>query len=343
MANIDPKTGERIPDNSSQIDPLTGERVGPAPKAAAPSATMTTVPPESWLHQAEEDLTQGGNRTVLGRIGGTMQGRGDKGFSGIDSGVSKGTANLMGSPELGLLHAGEAAQTIPDHPVKGVLGTIGGALEAAKLPGMVMAGPEAEMGLGAIPLKSHAVSLFNDIEQAAKNVPVQMSKTAPALEDFGQTVATGGRNAGVMTKLTRRIDPPAPRMNMLQSMQSDLSGAAPSAPPDPINFPEARDFYTNISRQTAKPGLLRRAFEPLSMPSFRMNAGNVREALGSDLTDAAGTIGRGEDYTNAMREYRQAAQLNKALKVGGTIAAGEALRRSGLLGQIASGTMKVAQ
>ena len=74
-----------------------------------------------------------------------------------------------------------------------------------------------------------------------------------------------------------------------------------------------------------------------------MNAGNVWGALNSDLTDAADIIGRGPDYTGAMNEYKNAARLVKGLKVGGSIAAAEALHKSGLLGKAAGGVMKVTQ
>src|SRR6185312_12213420 len=103
----------------------------------------------------------------------------------------------------------------------------------------------------------------------------------------------------------------------------------------PINFPEARRFYTNITRVTRRPGFIRRAIESPMMPDLRRNAGDVREALNQDLTDAANRVGRGEDYTNAMNEYRNAARLRKVVRRAGFLAAGEAARRTGLLGSIA--------
>ncbi len=311
MANIDPKTGERIPDNSSQIDPLTGERVGPAPKAAAPSATMTTVPPESWLHQAEEDLTQGGNRTVLGRIGGTMQGRGDKGFSGIDSGVSKGTANLMGSPELGLLHAGEAAQTIPDHPVKGVLGTIGGALEAAKLPGMVMAGPEAGAAIDAVPSTAYAGKLFNELNTALADTPVPLKS---ALQPLQRATEIGGRGS------------------TLPKAVSDLLARSESPLGTDMSFPEARDYQGALSDLSAS--------DKLAM-NGRMRGGvaQLGKGLYSDIHAAASTapdingLGSGGDvYAQAMKEFRQASQLKDLLAKSSKYAIGAGAGAAGVEG-----------
>ena len=209
--------------------------------------------------------------------------------------------------------------------------------DAGGLGAMVGLGGMAEptaAAIDSIPSRARASRTFADIENAAKDVPVSMAKTQPALDEFGQSVKTGGKNAPVMTKLKNRITPPAPKQpGMLQSMQSELNGTpSMAAEPQPINFPEARDFYTNISRATAKPGFLRRAIENPGAPAFRMNAGNVRSALNDDLTDAAGTIGRGEDYSGAMTEYRRAAQLNHAMKTGAKMAVPAALGAAGYSG-----------
>lgn len=428
------------------------------PMNSAPQATIGPTSEQPWLTQAEEDLREGGNQTLLGRTLGHLQGRGDKGYSGLESGVSPQTAEFMGSPELGTIHALQGEdETLHGHPLSGGWKTIKGIGEAATIPGLTMGGPEAEGAMNLIPSKSHAAGILNDIESAAENVPVYMENTKPALDDFSQYVNTGGKNARVMTKLGKRIEDIAPRPapepvpitqpgrllgagtediplneptyqpgtpskpitllnpermgpkglpmpshetpmssysdifpDQLPSATSSLRGEATpfaeskglgqgeyigqipgerggmtepagvlrrlktfdSAPPllpeapqygAPVNFPEARDFYTNISRATAKPGFLRRKIESPLNPSFRMNAGNVREALNSDLTDAANRIGRGPDYAGAMNEYRNAARLIKGLKVGGSIAAAEALHKSGLLGKAAGGVMKVTQ
>jgi hypothetical protein len=110
---------------------------------------------------------------------------------------------------------------------------------------------------------------------------------------------------------------------MFGRMENELNGTMPEdTPPEPINFPEARDFYSNVSKATAKPGFLRAAIENPKRPAFRYNAGNVREAMNSDLTDAAQSIGRGDDYAAAMKEARQAAKMKSAAKKLGIAAAG---------------------
>ena len=150
-----------------------------------------------------------------------------------------------------------------------------------------------------------------------------MQQTAPALDEFLNYVRTGGRNNQVIRKLAARIDPQA-------------------IATDPVNFPEARQFYTNVSRATAPPGFLRRAIESPTAPDMRRNLGNVRVAMNSDLTQAADSVGMGQQYTQAMNEYKNAAKLNTVVKRLGYVGAAEALRRSGVLGKIVSGATNMA-
>jgi len=219
---------------------------------------------------------------------------------GIGAGVGHMAANAIGaSPENAALM----------EDAGGIVGGIGGAK---------LGGPIYDL----LPNKARAVNTLNEVSQAAKDVPVQMTATDPAVGGFKQYVATGGRGTPVINKLAKRM------------AATDEQG--------PLMFPEARQFYTNVSRSSARPGFLRRAIESPSAPDMRRNLGNVREAMSNDLTDTAGSVGMGDKYTQGMTEYKNAARLNRAAKVGGTIAAEEALRRSGLLGKIASGAANMA-
>ncbi len=99
-------------------------------------------------------------------------------------------------------------------------------------------------------------------------------------------VATGGRGSTVVNKLGKRID---------------------AQPTDgPVLFPEARKFYTNVSRASTPPGFLRRAIESPNMPDLRRNVGNVREAMNNDLTDAVIAI-------NIIREGHHLADYSGAV------------------------------
>lgn len=183
--------------------------------------------------------------------------------------------------------------------------------------------PGAEELFSRIPSQSRAAQTFNDIERQAADVPVTMDSTLPAMRKFRQTVETGGKNSPTLRLLNNRINPSTPRL--IQAAEDR----------GPVMFPEARGFYSNLTKETAPPGFLRRAIESSRNPPFRFNAGQVREAMNQDLTDAAGTIGRGEDYANAMREYVNAARLRKVLKGAAILGGAELLRRTGIPGQIA--------
>ena len=206
----------------------------------------------------------------------------------------------------------------------GAMGTIlGGAAQLAPLvmgsgvsEGVADVTSDLNQKFNPLPLRSRAVNTLEDIRSQAANVPVSMTETDPAIQKFRQSVATGGRNASVMTKLGRRVD------------------AIPTQ--GDVLFPEARDFYTNVSRESARPGILRRMIEKPSAPDLRRNLGDVREAMSTDLTKAADTIGRGEDYTGAMKEYANNAKLRKLGLIGAGIAGAEVAKRAGLLGTLAT-------
>jgi hypothetical protein len=278
---------------------------------------------------------------------GYLQGQGDKGYSGLESGVSPAQADYMGSVPLGLAKLGQGSGEIAEgHPVIGAGHLISGAAQTATIPLSFAVGPEggAESALNKllIPSKRIAGQNLATIAREASDVPVGMSETQPALGTFRQTVKTGGLPSSTATKLSNRIMPAAPKLNMLARNEAELSGMPMETPsPEPINFPEARKFYTNISRETAKPGMLKSMIENPKRPNLRMDLGNVREALNTDLTNAAGTIGRGEDYANNMREYARGARFNNVLKkaaIGGGMAlTAEGLKRLGILGKIAGG------
>lgn len=277
------------------------------PVGGVPQGTLSAGTPQPWLSQLHSDLEQGGGRTLPGRILGHMQGRGDKGYSGLNSGVSPDTAQFMGSPMLGATETAQGLSEIPQHPVKGALHTLSGIGHATEIPQMMMGGPEAMAGIEAVPSRVHAGKILDSIAQEAEHIPINPQHTQAALGDFAQHVATGGQGSHVTPLLDQRL-----------------------AQPMPIHFPEGRQFYTNLSRETASPGILRRMLEDPRAPDMRRMLGPVKEGLNSDLVDAANKVGRGQDLTDAMTEYGRAAKLNKAVKIGGAALGAEGLRRTGI-------------
>ena len=296
----------------------TGKNVQPTPGAVLQPSPKGVVP---WFNDVENDLRHGGGRTIVGRTLGHMQGQGDKGYTGLEAGTSPGVADFMGSVPLGLAKMGKGTAEIQTgSPWQGTKDVASGGLQAATIPSAFMGGPMAEGVDAMIPSRLRAGQVLGDIGNAAKDVPVIPRATMPAVGRWTELTEAGGRTAKPITKLSNRL--------------TDYLTPATKEPQEPMLFPEARDRYSNITDLTRQPKLQTLMGRGLK-PTMLRQAGSVRQGLNSDLTDAAATIGRGEDYTNAMTEYAQAAKLAKALKLGGLAIGAEGLRRLGLLGKIA--------
>lgn len=267
-----------LPSGAVPADPLP---------TATSNATLSAAPAPSWGSDLENDLREGGGRTVIGRFLGKMQGRGDQGYSGLQSGVSPAAAEYVGSPELGAAHMIASAQQIPSHPVSGALGVASGAIQAATLPLTFAGGPVSEAGINLMPSRSAAADALNVIEQRAATQPVTLTQSSPAL----QRLAELGTRGGTMPRAADQL------LNRSQAIS-------------PMNFPEARDFYSNVSRVSGE--------EANKMtPTVAREMGNLRAAMHGDLTDAAEGVGMGSQYDAAIREYNRASQAAKATRTVG--------------------------
>ena len=322
-----------VPDEQPSYTNFVPDAGGDSTPPDTPLPTMEARPEtgSNYMQDVINDLRGGGTRTMVGRGLGYMQGRGSRGYTGLESGTTPATADIMGSAPLGMAKMGLGySETNEGHPLSGLKDIALGGLQTATIPSM-FAGPEASYeAINEIPSRTHAAQILNDISSSASDVPVIPHDTMPALDKWREFTEAGGRATKPITKMSNRLE------DILTPKTGEL-------PAEPMNFPEGRRFYTNISRTTAKPGFLRRAIESPAMPDLRRNAGNVRMALNNDLTNTASSIGRGDEYTNALREYAQASKLRKFLQGAGAIGAGEVARRTGLLGKIVSGTAKTTQ
>lgn len=272
-----------FPDSMSDDD-ISGVLRGQAKQPYVPTASMGAAPTPTTLQQAEQDFTQGGNRTLLGKTLGYLQGRGDQGYTGINSGVSKETANFMGSPGLGIIHAGEAAQTIPQHPIKGALGTVGGLAEALTIPSMVIGGPAAKAGIEAVPSTAYAGKVLNQVAERMNNAGavVPLNESLNPLSNIGTLNRTG-------TEFSK-----APRQLLARALGGQTA----------LPYDEARNFYSNISQLSADEAM---KMKPIASKAI----GELRDGLHSDIGAAADTIGEGEAYRNAIKEYAQASTLKE--------------------------------
>ncbi len=294
---------------------------------AVPRGTLRAAPTGAvpWLEQAESDLLHGGSSTVLGRILGTMEGRGKKGYSGLESGVSSDTAQFMGSPVLGAIKGARGlAETATGHPLTGIKDVALGALQASTIPASFIA-PEAG-GEGTeirsilrIPNEAHAGRMLGEIRPIAESTGtvVQPAKTVPALQSWRELMQTGGKPSGQKA------------IASLEKLQ--LGTLAKPAEPVSMAWPEASLRYSNIAEQGREP-VLQKLMGRGMTPKVSAAANGVRSGLRSDLSSAAESMGQGKKFEDAMQEYRRAAKLNKVGRIGAGLAAGEAARRTGLLG-----------
>lgn len=148
----------------------------------------------------------------------------------------------------------------------------------------------AEMALptgaavNAIPRIGRAGRNFQKVMSAAKTVPVDIEAPGQAALRIQQLAERGGTEPRAVGKLLRRLTDPA----------------KPA-----LEYAEGRDFYSNISRLSGD------EYNRLT-PVMQREVGNLREALNGSLQRAAGSVGKGDAYTGAMKEYAQAAKLNSS-------------------------------
>jgi hypothetical protein len=84
-----------------------------------------------------------------------------------------------------------------------------------------------------------------------------------------------------------------------------------------MSFPEARDYQGSLSDLSAS--------DKLAMNGRMSGAvSQLNKGLYGDIQAAADQGGRGQDYANAMKEYRQASQMRQVLKTLGKATVGSA-------------------
>lgn len=264
------------------------------PLGQDPSETTGTIsavpqsvtPVHDWLTHLDSDLRQGGNRTVVGRTLGAMQGRGDKGFSGVETGGTAGAADTVASVPLGAVKAATGVSEMPDHPMTGALKALSGVLQIGTVPAAFMGGPAISKAAELLPSAKASGQVLSDVRRVAGNVPLNLKNTEPVLQRLEELVDTGGTKPKVINDLIKRV--------------SDANG-------QPITFGEARDFYENLSKLSAN--------EKMALNgSMKRQIGLLTHAFNADITTAADQIGQGARYAAAMKDYARAKQM---LRVAG--------------------------
>jgi hypothetical protein len=264
-----PQTAGQTP-GASQI---TGISAQPAPSGWRDSVAK-------WAENVSNDLKYGTDTTGVGTLLKKM------GAHGLDYGNSEEVGNFMGSLPLGLARAtkGGAEITQQGKTWQGTKDVVGGTLQAATIPSTFMGGPAAETGAEAAVTAGgklfgsaeHAGQLFDTVRAAAKDKPIELTdEVYDALKNIKQLADAGAKGTPrVASKLANRLN------NVDEELYWD----------------EARRFYSNISRLSAN--------EYASMaPQMQRAVGQLGRALGGVLNDTAASVGKGEEYAQAMREY----------------------------------------
>lgn len=271
--------------DSSQIEfdqpqgqPAATPPAPPSTNGATIQAAPTKEGLASFLDDLNSDLRQGGTRTFIGRSLGKMEGRGDKGFQGLEAGTSPATAEFMGSPILG---ATKAAQGVVE---KKPLKVASGLLDMATIPSMVVGGPEAGAAIEALPSRAYAAQLFKDVSAHAGDVPVSLTRAGNPLLRFKEMADAGGTMPKAINRLLQRATAPGGK---------------------PLTYDEARDIYSNLSALSAED------INRLNAP-MRRQMGIVTQALKDDIGDAANQAGQAAKYYAAMKDYARASKLLRA-------------------------------
>lgn len=162
---------------------------------------------------------------------------------------------------------------------------IGKGLETAAeilIPG----GAVGKAAVKAIPSLPRAAGKFEEVMGAARNMPVDISGPGNVALRIQELAERGGSMPKAVRDFLKRVTDPEK---------------------GEMNYEEARDFASNISRLSAN------EFGRLTPVVAREVAG-MRVALNRAVADAAGKAGKGNEYAQAMNEYGRAMRLNKAVE-----------------------------
>lgn len=280
MAEIDPKTGERI--GSQQIDPQTGERMasvagagslGTPQPAAHPAVTMNDPSFDAQTQINPNDpLTLKGLKSVVGTIGAPFA-HPLKTISGL---IPQDYATQYAEAQK------QPKQDLASGLVTGAGQTFGGLALGAALGGAAKVGAPL---LEKIPTRARAGSVFQSVMQDAKDQPVNLTNSGDQLLRVQELAQRGTSMPQAAGKLLRRT-------------------TEPNSPP--LTYAEARDFASNLSRSSVNES------QRLS-PVMQANIGKLSRAFNQDIQDTAGSVGRGEDYAQAMKDYARAAKTRELI------------------------------
>lgn len=243
-------------------------------------------PVEKWFNQAAQDVRYGSKMTALGKVLAAM------GATGTRSGVPEGVGSFMETPYTGVLRMGEGVSQLPQKPLQGAGNVVGGAMEAATIPSLLMpitSAPETAYAAASraledvpIPLKSRSAARFKDVLTKTKDVPIDVQPMEPIVEKaqmLGQTGST------------------------LPKVLKDFIAAKEN----PIPYQMGREFASSA-------GTLSAAEKMATDPRMMAQVKRFADAISTANRDVAVSMGMGKQYDLAMKEYKMASQINRGAK-----------------------------
>lgn len=142
----------------------------------------------------------------------------------------------------------------------------------------------------ALPSAARAGETLETVAQAMRNTPVSVTRAAAAADRAASVIARGGKSSKLITDFIRET---------IGSGRNTLF------------WQEARDFLSNAKSRSR----LAELFEGQTGHA-RYAIGEFVESLGEEVMDAARQAGQGKAYAQALKEYRHAKQISRALKAG---------------------------
>lgn len=160
---------------------------------------------------------------------------------------------------------------------------LAGLFAGARTKGLV----SEKMRRAASPSFERAGQVFESVKAAAGNVPVNLAKAGDAAFEIQRLAESGGQMPKVIRDFLRRAtDPDKPAMT----------------------YSEARDFYSNASRLSANE-------RSRLTPVIDRKVAEFTKSLRDATEEAAGSVGKREQFNAAMEEYRRAAARKETEKM----------------------------
>lgn len=200
-----------------------------------------------------------------------------------------GTQQDQGTPDLlgDVKNAGRGLVNAIQHPGETFANDPAGTIATLGLLGQGI-----YRGAEALPSMARAGKNFETVMRAAGSVPIDLTEPG---------------------NIALRANEFAGRGTTLPKVFRDFTNAATKPGAAPLTYREGRDFASNAGRLSAQ--------ENLTMtPTMKRQVAAFSRAMDQANADAATRAGVGPLYTDAMREYRNAARLRSATATAKDIA-----------------------